>query len=256
MPGTFVWYELMTTDAAAACSFYTQVLGWTQAPSGMPGMDYTLVSAGPHQVAGVMPLPAEAAAAGAPPAWIGYVSVDDVDAAAAAVQAAGGQICHPPTDIPTIGRFSTVADPHGAVVCLFRDSGGDAPAGPAPGTPGTVGWHELMAADLASAWDFYSRQFGWVKSDAIDMGPMGTYQLFGAAGATEAMGGMMTRPPEMPVAAWAYYFNVPTIDAAVDRVKAGGGQVLNGPMQVPGGSWIVNAVDPQGAMFSLVAPGR
>ena len=126
MAGTFVWYELMTTDAAAACSFYTQVLGWTQAPSGMPGMDYTLVSAGPHQVAGVMPLPAEAAAAGAPPAWIGYVSVDDVDVASAAVQAAGGQICHPPTDIPTIGRFSTVADPHGAVVCLFRGSDGRA----------------------------------------------------------------------------------------------------------------------------------
>jgi len=70
------------------------------------------------------------------------------------------------------------------------------------------------------------------------------------------MGGMMTRPPEMPVAAWAYYFNVPAIDAAVGRVNAGGGQVLNGPMQVPGGSWIINAVDPQGAMFSLVAPGR
>lgn len=256
MAGTFVWYELMTTDAAAACSFYAQVLGWTQAPSGMPGIDYTLVSAGPHQVAGVMPLPAEAAAAGAPPAWIGYVLVDDVDAAAAAVQAAGGQICHPPTDIPTVGRFSTVADPHGAVVCLFRGSDGDAPPDPAPGTPGTVGWHELMAGDLASAWEFYSRQFGWVKADAIDMGPMGTYQLFGAAGASDAMGGMMTRPPEMPVAAWAYYFNVPAIDAAVGRVNAGGGQVLNGPMQVPGGGWIVNAVDPQGAMFSLVAPGR
>lgn len=254
MRGSFVWYELMTTDPQAACGFYAQVLGWAGKASGMPG--YTLVSAGPHEVAGVMALPEAAAASGAPPSWLGYLAVDEVDAAASSVQAAGGQIFHPPTDIPGVGRFATVADPHGAAFCLFCGSGGDSPPAPAPGTPGTVGWHELMAGELGQAWDFYSGQFGWVKTEAIDMGPMGIYQLFGQAGAAESLGGMMTRLPEMPVAAWQYYFNVAAIDAAAERVKAGGGQVLNGPMQVPGGSWIVNAFDPQGAAFSLVAPVR
>lgn len=254
MRGRFVWYELMTTDPEAALGFYAQVLGWATKPSGMPG--YSLVSAGSHEVAGVMTLPEAAAAAGAPPSWLGYVAVDEVDAAAAAVQAAGGQIHHPPTDIPGVGRFSTVADPHGAALCLFCGSGGDSPPEPALGTPGTVGWNELMAGNLDSAWAFYSAQFGWVKTEAVDMGPMGTYQLFGLPGAADSLGGMMTRPPEMPVAAWSYYFNVPAIDAAAERVTRGGGQVINGPMQVPGGSWIVNAIDPQGAFFSLVAPVR
>ena len=256
MSSPFVWYELMTSDPKAACAFYAQVLGWSHAPSGMPDMDYTLVSAGPHQVGGVMALPPEAAAAGARPGWMGYVAVADVDASAQAVQAAGGQVCHPPTDIPGIGRFATVTDPQGAVLCLFRDNGGSSYTPPPDGTPGTVGWHELMAGSLEGAWPFYSREFGWAKSEAIDMGPMGTYQLFSLGAGSPAIGGMMTRPPQMPVAAWQFYFNVPAIDAAVEHTKAGGGQVLNGPMQVPGGSWVVNAVDPQGAMFSMVAPAR
>ena len=83
---------------------------------------------------------------------------------------------------------------------------------------------------------------------------MGLYQLFCTGG--EAVGGMMTKVPEMPVAAWLYYFNVDAIDAAAQRVTAAGGKVVNGPMEVPGGSWIINAADPQGALFALVAPKR
>ena len=251
--GNFVWYELMTTDLAAAQAFYSQVLGWQCADSGMPGMQYTLVSAGPHQVGGMMTLSAEQRAAGAPPNWSGYVAVDDVDGKAKSVVAMGGRVCHPPTDIPGVGRFSVVGDPQGAVVVLFKDAGGEYTP-PAPGTPGTVGWHELMTSALDPAWDFYSRAFGWTKDEAMDMGPMGIYQLFSAGGSPT--GGMMTRPPEMPVSAWLYYFNVEALDAALQRVKAGGGQLCNGPMEVPGGSWVAQCADPQGAMFALVATQR
>jgi predicted enzyme related to lactoylglutathione lyase len=83
---------------------------------------------------------------------------------------------------------------------------------------------------------------------------MGTYQLFAAGG--YAIGGMMTKPAQVPAPAWLYYFVVPAIDAAVERVKAAGGQVLNGPMEVPGGAWIIQCLDPQGAMFALVAAKR
>ena len=252
----FVWHELMTTDASAATAFYTAVLGWTTAVEKLPGGDYTLAIAGGTQVAGLMALPAAAAAAGNRPGWTGYVDVPDVDAKVAALQAAGGTVCHPATDIPGVGRFATVADPHGAVFCLFNGRGSDAPPVSTPGAPGTVGWNELMAGDLASAWDFYAGLLGWVKDTAVDMGPMGTYQLFAPAPGMPAIGGMMTRPPEMPVACWLHYFNTEAIDAAAARVTAAGGQVVNGPMEVPGGSWVVNCMDPQGAAFALVAPSR
>ena len=257
----FVWYELMTTDPAAATAFYTQVVGWQAADSGMPGMAYTLLSAGPHQVGGLMALPPEAAAGGARPAWMGYVSVDDVDAKAAELSNAGGAVRRPPADIPGIGRFATVSDPHGAAFCLFKDNGMGEYKPPAPDTLGTVGWHELMAGDLDDAWAFYSRMFGWTKTEAMDMGAMGTYQMFGVGGPDHGpnngttLGGMMTKRPEVPKASWLYYVHVDAIDAAAARVT-GGGKVMNGPMEVPGGQWIIQCCDPQGAMFALVAPKR
>lgn len=255
MPSNFVWYELMTSDAPAASAYYQRVIGWQAADSKMPGMDYTLLSAGSTQVAGLMPLPAEAVAAGAQPNWTGFVAVDDVDAKLASAVKAGATVCHPATDIPGIGRFATLADPHGAVFCLYKDNGGDAPQIDSA-TPGAIGWNELYAGPLDSAWGFYAGLFGWVKSDAIDMGPMGVYQLFSAADGAMAIGGMMTRPPEVPRACWMYYINVDAIDAAAARATAAGGQVVNGPMEVPGGSWVVNCLDPQGAAFSMVAPKR
>ena len=87
----------------------------------------------------------------------------------------------------------------------------------------------------------------------MDMGPMGIYQLF-KAGGDEAIGGMMTKLDAMPVPFWLYYFNVAGIDAAAKAVEAGGGQVLNGPHEVPGGDFILQGLDPQGAMFALVGP--
>jgi hypothetical protein len=250
----FVWYELMTTDGRAAEAFYRQVIGWQTADAGMPGMRYTLLSAGDTAIAGLMALPPEACAAGARPGWMGYVGVADVDAHAARLTQAGGAVLRPPEDIPGVGRFAVVADPHGAGFCLFRGNRDEQPPQPPAGTPGTVGWHELAAGDLASAWTFYSGLFGWTRDQAIDMGEMGTYQLFAAGG--PAIGGMMSKPPQVPQAGWLYYINVDAIDAAVARAAAGGGQVVNGPMQVPGGSWIAQCIDPQGAMFAMVAPAR
>ena len=254
--GSFVWYELMTSDPSAATAFYTRVLGWSAADSGMPG--YTLVSAGPAQVAGIMAIPEAARAMGAKPGWVGYIAVPNVDAAAASVAAAGGAIHHAPQDIPGIGRFAAMADPHGASFALFCGTPGDeAPPAAAPGTPGHIGWHELHAGDGPAAFAFYASQFAWEKHEGMDMGPMGVYQMFGVAGSGGvSMGGMMTKMAETPHPHWLYYINVEAIDAAVERVTAAGGTVINGPMEVPGGSWIINGIDPQGAMFALVAAKR
>jgi predicted enzyme related to lactoylglutathione lyase len=249
--GRFVWCELMTTDAAAATEFYRSVIGWNAKDAGMTGDPYTILSAGEVGTAGLMELPQPARDAGMRPGWLGYVWADDLDATAARVAAAGGAV-HRTGDIPGVGRFAVVGDPQGAVLVLFHGMNPEQEPPPAGSTPGRVGWHELHATDREAAFAFYAGLFGWTKTDAIDMGAMGIYQLFATGGTT--VGGMMTRQPPVPAPFWLYYFNVEAIGAAVDRVKAAGGQVLNGPHQVPGGSWIAQCMDPQGAMFAIVAP--
>ena len=249
--GKFVWYDVMTTDTEAAQAFYQRVLGWNAKDTGMTDRSYTIFSMGPTMVGGLMPIPADARAAGVRPAWMGYIGVDDVDAYAKRVKTAGGAIHRGPVDIPGVGRFAVAGDPHGAGFMLFKGTSEEAPP-PAPaGTPGHVGWRELHAGDREGAFAFYSGLFGWSKADAIDMGKMGVYQIFAIDGT--AAGGMMTRMPETPAPFWLYYFNVEAVGAAMTRVKDAGGQILNGPMQVPGGSWIAQCFDPQGAMFAMVA---
>ena len=246
----FVWYELLTSDPQAAESFYHQVIGWEGKDSGSPVHAYTLLSMGDAMVAGLMALPEEAKAMGARPGWMAYIAVDDVDAYVTRVTATGGKVYKAAEDIANVGRFAVVGDVHGAGFVLFKGMGEEPPAVP-PGTPGHIGWHELFAGDLDSAFAFYSELFGWTKADAIDMGPMGVYQLFAIDGV--AVGGMMTKPANIPKPFWGYYINVEAIDAAIARATQHGGQVLNGPHQVPGGSWIVQCLDPQGALFNMVA---
>jgi len=250
--GKFAWYELLTTDTAAAGSFYSSVVGWSTHSVGSPEMPYTTFNLGPTGIAGMLTLPKEASAMGQPPSWIGYIHVDDVDAYVAKVVAAGGAIQKPATDVPGMLRFAVVADPQGVSFVLFTGNPAmPTPPKPAAGSPGTIGWHELMAVDGAAAFAFYSSQYGWSKTRDFDMGPMGNYLLFAIDGVET--GGMMTKPPNLPAAFWSFYFNVDAIGAAIERIKAGGGNVVNGPMQVPGGQWIVQATDPQGAFFALVS---
>jgi predicted enzyme related to lactoylglutathione lyase len=248
--GSFVWHELMTSDPAAAMAFYGTVVGWSAQHSPVPGMDYWMLKAGEIPVCGLMSVPEEAKQQGARPMWVGYVGVDDVDAATEKAKKLGGRVYRPAQDIPMVGRFAIIGDPQGTMLSLFKYASPMPGEPPAPGTPGHVGWNELYATNWEAAFPFYSDMFGWRKDQAMPMGEMGTYQLF--AHGEHAIGGMMNKPPQMPMPAWTFYFNVGDIDAAVARVKDGGGQIINGPMQVPGGMWIVQALDPQGAMFALL----
>jgi predicted enzyme related to lactoylglutathione lyase len=249
--GSFVWYELMTTDAAAAETFYKSVIGWNAQDAGYSDFRYTLLSAGETQVAGLMTLPQEASDAGAKPGWMGYVAVDDVDDYAVRFTKAGGTVHRAPADIPGVGRFAVVADPQGAVIVLFKGTGTSPP--PLANTPGHPAWRELYAADGVAAFAFYSGMFGWTKGDAVDLGPMGTYQLFATSAGGQPIGGIMTKPPNIPAPFWTYCFQADGIMAAAARINAAGGTIVNGPMEVPGGSWVVQALDPQGAMFALVS---
>jgi hypothetical protein len=252
--GKFIWYDVMTSDTKAAESFYKRAIGWSAQDSGMGDRSYTLFSSGLTMVGGLMPITKEARAMGVPPCWTGYVAVDDVDDYAKRVKKAGGAVHRSPEDIPGVGRFAVVADPHGAVFIIMKGSSADGPKDAAPGTPGHVGWRELHAGERESDFAFYSGLFGWTRAEAIDMGPMGVYQTFATGGAP--VGGMMTKMPDTPASFWLYYFNVDALDAAMARVTQGGGRVAMGPHQVPTGQWIAQCLDPQGAMFAMLAPKR
>jgi len=248
MHGQFSWYDLMTPDAGPAKKFYPTVTGWgteewDQAP-------YTMwtTSAGPF--AGINPISAEQAAQGVRPHWLAYVTVDDVDRTVSKTRAAGGRVMHGPEAIPGVGRFAILQDPQGGIVAVIK-SDTPSPGFDGSAQPGKFSWHELMTTDYRAAFDFYSQIFGWEKIEEMEMGPDGTYLEYGKNG--KMYGGMFNRRAEhgdMPPN-WTYYVNVPDASKAIDAIKKGGGQIMVGPMDVPGGSKIAVAMDPQGAVFAV-----
>ncbi len=245
-PGKFVWYELATNDMGEAKTFYAHVLGWAACDVAQAAQPYSLLTLSEAPVAGLMPLPEQA---GASPHWLGYVGVDDIAAAVAATRLLGGRVYVPPTEIPGASRFSIVADPQGATLGLIERLQPSQEPPSDRNAPGRVGWHELLAADCEMALAFYSKLFGWRKAERQE-GFMGVYQNF-AVGA-QTIGGIFTKPPMLPHPFWLYYFNVGDIDAAARRVEAAKGAIYYGPVEAPGGAWIVHCADSQGATFALL----
>ncbi|WP_407164610.1 VOC family protein [Bradyrhizobium sp. ORS 111] len=243
----FAWYELLTTDVAGASRFYASVLGWEAKDASTPGLPYKLFLTGELPRGGLMALPEEGRRQGATPRWVGYVEVDDIELTVRRIQDLGGAIYVPPTNT-NIGRVSIVADPQRATFGLVSGSTVASLSVEGLDAPGRVGWHELLAADWRKAFGFYSEVFGWqrVESGVPAAEP---YLLFSAGGPT--IGGIFNKRPLEPIAFWLYYFNVDDVDAAIARVKAAGGRVYEGPLELPDGSWIVRCIDPQGATFAL-----
>jgi predicted enzyme related to lactoylglutathione lyase len=242
----FAWYELMTTDIASAEAFYGRILGWGSQDASAPDLPYILATAGGAAVGGLMGLPPEAIKKGATPRWMGYVAVDDVDVVTSRFERLGGTVYVLPTNT-NIGRISVVADPQAATLGLVTGLKPARQSSTGFDGPGRVGWHELLAEDWKKAFGFYSEIFGWQKADEIGMTE--AYQQFSAG--AQIMGGMSTKRPEEPLPFWLFYFNVDDIDAAMERVKAAGGQILDGPYELPDGGRIVRCRDPQGAGFAL-----
>jgi predicted enzyme related to lactoylglutathione lyase len=248
--GRPLWYELMTTDMKGAEAFYRNVVGWTTKPFDGAGQPYTTFHRNADtSIGGVMTKPDEVKA---PPFWAMYIGVPKIEDAVAQITKRGGRSHTEMIAIPNVGRMQLMADPQGAVFYIIEPSSSEHRPENAPEV-GEASWHELMTTDWRAAMTFYEEVFHWQPSEAMDMGSMGTYQMFSRAHGM--IGGMMNTPPEMASVPpnWQIYFRVPDVHAAVERVKANGGQILNGPMQVPGGDWVVNASDPQGAAFGLHA---
>jgi predicted enzyme related to lactoylglutathione lyase len=252
--GRPLWYELMTTDKGAAEAFYRTVVGWKTAPFEGAGQPYTMFNktSGDVPVAGVMKKPDEVKA---PPFWAMYVGTPRLEETAAHVKRLGGKEHTPVIEVPTVGRMQMMMDPQGAAFYIYEPARSDQQPEGAPDV-GEASWLELMTTDMPAAMTFYQQLFGWQPSQAMDMGSMGTYQMFDRPHGM--IGGMMNKPPEMANVPpnWQIYFRVPDVDAAAERITANGGRILNGPMEVPGGDRVLNAMDPQGAAFGLHAKAK
>ncbi|MFO7324744.1 MAG: VOC family protein [Pseudomonadota bacterium] len=257
---SFVWYELMTSDANAAARFYNAVVGWRipdrPDPQVQGGNDYRMIARSDGgQAGGVLQLTPGMQAGGALPCWLMYLAVPDVDVAVRAIEADGGRK-HTRLSLP-VGDIAMVTDPAGVPFYVMRPV-------PPPGRPDAasdvfdraaaqrVRWHELASADPARARDFYAKHFGFVFTDRFPMGELGEYAVFEDGGVRS--GAIAPRPPGAPPGGWLLYFGVTSITAARRAIEAGGGRVLQGPDEIPGGEFSLIAADPQGAHFGVVGP--
>lgn len=253
--GAFIWYELMTPDPEGSKTFYDAVVGWNISEGAAEYSGYRMIGRTDGGFAGgVLPLTAEMQQHGARPIWLGYLHVPLIDHAVAKIERLGGKALMPATDIPNVGRIAMVADPQGNAFYVMKPI-------PPQGDPSAqsdvfsleaeqrVGWNELMTSDPAAARTFYGELFGWTSDEFMPMGENGKYRFLARQGTTF---GAVCKEMGAGNSKWRFYIRVPSISAAIEAVKAGGGQISVGPHEVPGGDHIIIGNDPQGAEFALV----
>lgn len=258
LQGSFIWYELLTSDIAAAKRFYDSVVGWNvQERSDLPS-DYRMIGRSDGKFAGgALQINDEMRQHGARPVWLAYIGVDDVDAAVTAIGRDGGKVVMRAFNLPNVGRIAMVTDPAGTPFYIMRP---DPPEGQEDAEsdafsvdqPQHIRWNELATADQDGAIAFFERQFGWVQDGAMPMGEMGDYKFIYSNGVR--VGAIMRKPPQLPMSMWTFYIGVDDIDRAASAVKDGGGQILFGPIEIPGGEYSLSGLDPAGASFGLVGP--
>lgn len=249
--GEFCWVELASSDPVAGRAFYQKLLGWNFTDMPMPE-PYAIADLGGKHVAGVMRLPEQAKAMGAPPHWLSYVAVEDAKAAAAQATALGGTVVFGPATMGP-GTFAVIQDPAGGTFALWQ-----APAEPMGtflyGETGALCWNELISTDLDRAGRFYSGLFGW----KLESAPMPGMEYTIIKKGDQQVGGMMAQPQEMAGAPslWNAYFAVADCDGTVAKAIALGGRPVVPAMDIPEVGRIAMLADPQGAAFSVLKPAQ
>ncbi len=248
-PGTFSWADLQTSDQEAAKGFYGELFGWEfeDMPAG-PGTTYSMASVDGSVAAAIAPLQAEDPG---PPRWNNYVTVEDAAATAAKAGEAGGSVMMDAFDVFEAGRMAVIADPTGAVFCVWEPK--QRIGAEVVNEIGALTWNELATPDPAAAASFYTEVFGW-GNDEMDTGDEPSYTVIQVG--DRANGGIREQSEEEKAQApayWVPYFAVESVDATVARAGELGGSAMMEPIDVPmgGGGRIAALHDPQGAMFCL-----
>lgn len=247
--GRFCWFELSTTDQAAAKQFYSSLFGWTctDTPIG-PDAFYTMFQLRGRDVGACCTLQAEQKAHGVPPHWLTYIAVTSVDDTVAKVTKLGGQVLVPGMDVFDSGRLGILQDPTGAVIGLWQPKAHHGVG--VMNEVNTFGWSELLTNDTAKARSFYTSLFGWDTLVSSDAGFEYTHWRIGG----EDFGGMMAIRPEMGPTPphWMNYIQVADCDACVAKATSMGGKVCSPPMDIPNVGRFAVLQDPQGAAFAVI----
>lgn len=247
------WIDLATPDPAASKQFYGALFGWEfdDQPTDQDGVDYTMAQHRGRSAAGMMQLSPQMAAGGMPPVWSTYIAVDDLDATVAMVDAAGGAVMQPPMDVMEAGRMAVIADPSGAVVCLWEAK--DHIGAEVVNEHGAFSWCELITPDPGAVAPFYEALLGWTV-ETVPM-PTGEYTVFHVAGGNEGgIAGAMAPPMEGMPAFWGVYFTVDDASATVASARELGAQIMMDATTMAGVGTLATIVDPQGAVFSIMGP--
>jgi predicted enzyme related to lactoylglutathione lyase len=245
-PGTFSWTDFSTPDVAAAKGFYGGLFGWEAEDLEVPGGGtYSMQNLGGRRVAALSPQPEQQRAAGVPPMWNSYITVESADAATARASELGADVHAQPFDVMEAGRMAVIQDPQGAFFMVWepRESIG---AG-LVNAPGALCWNELASPDLEASAEFYRGLFGWTIEPFEDSPTPYLVIRNGERG----NGGMREKQEQEPPY-WLVYFAVEDTDAAAATISGGGGTLLVPPMDIDPGRFAVGT-DPQGAAFGIIA---
>ena len=251
--GLFVWHELNTTDTTGADAFYSRLIGWKSKPW-EPNPSYQVWTMGREGRAGLYQIHEIPNVLTPPPHWLNYIGTPDVDATVRQAVELGGKVVTPAADVPRVGRMAVLQDPQGA---MFAVSARIERARWKEPQIGDFSWHELLTSNYQTAFDFYSKLFGWEKMLAMELGPQGIYQIFGTGG--HQLGGMFTPGPSaMPPGGpqWLPYIFVRDARKTAEVTKGLGALIAHEPTEVPGGDMVFTGVDRQGAMFAAHSKKR
>src|SRR5262245_28766260 len=248
--GNFCWFELGTSDQAAAKKFYGGMFGWTAKDSPMgPDAFYTMFQLRGRNVGAAYTLGPEEAKQGVPPHWGTYVAVGNADAMVAKAKTLGATVLAGPFVVAEHGRMAALRDPTGATISLWQ-----ANQHPGVGVWGEMGafcWSELLTRDTTAAAKFYTALFGWKTKVSEGAGfPYTHWQNDGAD-----IGGMMAimqqwgpMPPH-----WVNYVQVQNCDETAAKAASLGGKVCMPPTDIPNTGRFAMLQDGQGAMLSVIA---
>ena len=243
IPGKFVWHNLVTGDGEAARRFYGELFGWEFDVK--DDGRYSVITYQGHNIGGILDTSKDG---NVPEAghWLSAMSVANLDASLAAIDAAGGKQLEAPIDVSGVGRVVTVEDSVGAVLHLLSSDNGDPPDMEPP--IHTWLWHELLANQADRAVDFYRDAFGY-RVEPLKMDPSSEYRVLWRSG--EARAGVLQNPFERTRSAWIPYVRVDDPAALSNRVTELGGRVVFAPRPDVRNGTLALVLDPSGAPLAL-----
>lgn len=250
--GAFCWFELATSDQAAAKRFYQALFDWsvTDSPIG-PGEVYSMFKIDDRSVAAAHTMRADQRAQGVPPNWLVYVAVEDADASATRAATLGGTVLAPPFDVFDAGRMAVLQDPTGAGFAIWQPNK-HAGTG-VTDVAGTGCWADLSTPDQAAAGKFYGGLFGWQMVKGKDMTPTKPGDYYHIVLGRDFIGGVPPaahRDPNAPPH-WLLYFAVDDCDDTVSHARSLGARVYAEPLTIGNTGRFAVLADPQGAVFAL-----